>query len=179
MKAPLSISLALLVGLSCPLLSGCFNQVAQEALSLPQEALTLRRLQTRRFDTSDEQQLLESALSVLQDLGFSIDETEGQLGVLVASKNRDASDTGELIGSFVLGAMWDEDIAVDVEQKIRAAVVTRRTGPHSCTVRITFQRTVWNNHGEISRTESLEDPQLYQEFFSKLSKSVFLTAHYL
>ena len=179
MKAPLTISVALLLVVSSCALTGCFNQVANEALTLPQEALELRRLQTRRFDTSDEQSLLEASLSVLQDLGFSIDETEGQLGVLVASKNRDASDTGELSGSFGLGAMWNEDIPVDVEQKIRAAVVTRRTGQHTCTIRITFQRTVWNNRGEISRTESLEDPTLYQEFFAKLSKSVFLTAHNL
>jgi hypothetical protein len=73
--------------------------------------------------------------------------------------------------------MSGEEVPHDVEQKIRASVVTKRLGPHSCTVRITFQRTVWNNRGEISKAESLEEPELYQEFFSKLSKSVFLTAH--
>ena len=158
-------------------LSGCFNEVAKEALTLPSEALSLRRLQTRRFETTDEPLLLESTLGVLQDLGFSIDESEGQLGVLVASKNRDASTVGDFIGSIVIGTMSGEDVPHDVEQKIRASVVTKRLGPHSCTVRITFQRTVWNNRGEISKAESLEEPELYQEFFSKLSKSVFLTAH--
>jgi hypothetical protein len=151
--------------------------MAKEALTLPQEALSLRRLQTRRFDTTDEPLLLESALGVLQDLGFSIDESESQLGVLVASKNRDASTVGDFVGSIFIGALSGDDVPHDVEQKIRASVVSKRLGPNACTVRITFQRTVWNNRGEISKAESLENPELYQEFFSKLSKSVFLTAH--
>jgi len=44
-------------------------------------------------------------------------------------------------------------------------------------VRVTFQRIVWDEQGRVSRSESLEDPELYQEFFFKLSKAVFLEAH--
>jgi len=36
---------------------------------------------------------------------------------------------------------------------------------------------VWNNRGELWKIESLEDPELYQGFFTKLSKAVFLTAN--
>lgn len=158
---------------------GCANGVAAGALTVQPQALELRRLQTRRFDTGDEQKLLEAALSVLQDLGFEIDETEGALGVLVASKNRDATDTGELIGSFVLGGFTDSHPLYDVEQRIRAAVVTRRISREETSVRVTFQRTVWNNRGEISRNQSLEDPELYREFFFKLGNAMFLEAHSL
>lgn len=157
-------------------LSGCVNQMAREALTLQPEALEQRRIQTRRFDTQSEHELLTASLEVLQDLGFSVDETEPDLGLIVASKNRDASSTGEMIGAFIIGAAADTQVTYNVEQRIRASVVTRSLGKSGTSVRVTFQRIVWNNLGEISINESIEEPKLYQEFFVKLSNSVFLTA---
>jgi hypothetical protein len=157
-------------------LSGCVNQMAREALTLQPEALEQRRIQTRRFETQSEHELLTASLEVLQDLGFSVDETEPDLGLIVASKNRDASSTGEMIGAFIIGAAGDTQVSYNVEQRIRASVVTRGLGKSGTSVRVTFQRIVWNNLGEISTNESIEEPKLYQEFFAKLSNSVFLTA---
>jgi hypothetical protein len=157
-------------------LSGCVNEMAREALSLQPEALELRRIQTRRFETKDEHALLSASLEVLQDLGFSVDETEPDLGLIVASKNRDASSSGEMIGAFFIGAATDSEVTYNVEQKIRASVVTRHIGRSGTSVRVTFQRIVWNNLGEVSANESIEEQKLYQEFFAKLSTSVFLTA---
>jgi hypothetical protein len=157
-------------------LSGCVNQMAQEALTLQPEALEQRRIQTRRFETQSEHELLTASLEVLQDLGFSVDETEPDLGLIVASKNRDASSTAEMIGAFIIGAAGDTQVTYNVEQRIRASVVTRGLGKSGTSVRVTFQRIVWNNLGEISINESIEEPKLYQEFFVKLSNSVFLTA---
>ena len=157
-------------------MGGCTTQQAREALTLQPQALELRRIQTRRFETTDEHALLTSSLEVLQDLGFSVDETEPELGLIVASKNRDASSSGEMIGAFFIGAATDSEVTYNVEQKIRASVVTRSMGRSGTTVRVTFQRIVWNNTGAIAANESLEDPRLYQQFFVKLSNSVFLTA---
>lgn len=160
----------------CAPLSGCINEMAREALTLQPEALEQRRIQTRRFETTNEHELLTASLEVLQDLGFAVDETEPELGLIVASKNRDASSTGEMIGAFFIGAASDSEVTYNVEQRIRASVVTKGLGKSGTSVRVTFQRIVWNNLGEISANESLEEPKLYQEFFAKLSKSVFLTA---
>ena len=155
--------------------TGCINERAKAALTIQPEALELRRLQTRRFETQDEKELLSASLAVLQDLGFELDEAQSELGLIVASKNRDAGSTGQILGAIIIGAAGDTEVTYDVEQKIRASVVTKPIGRAGTNVRVTFQRTVWNNRGAISANESIEDPQLYQEFFYKLSKSVFLT----
>ena len=155
---------------------GCVQPVPPDALALSPESFRLRQMQTRRFDTRDEQTLLQASLGVLQDLGFEVDESESRLGVIVASKVRDATDAGQIAGSIIIGILADERIPIDVEQKIRASVVTRSLSARETAVRVTFQRTVWNDRGQISRNESLEQPELYNEFFYKLSKSVFLEA---
>lgn len=169
-SAPL-IALALVIQFS---FCGCINQRAREALTIQPEALSLRNLQTRRFETKDEALILSAAVDVLQDLGFEIDETESGLGVIVASKNRDATSTPQIVGSIIIGGLSDSPPIYEVEQRIRASLVTRPVEHSSIAVRITFQRTVWNNRGEISTNESLEDPELYRDFFAKLSESIFL-----
>jgi len=157
-------------------LTGCVNEMAKRALTIQPEAPELRRLQTRRFETRDEHEILSASLAVLQDLGFEVDESEPDLGLIVVSKNRDAGSTGEMLGSIIIGAMGDEDVTYNVEQKIRASVVTTPLGRRGIGVRVTFQRVVWDNRGAVSTRESVEDAQLYQDFFSKLSQSVFLSA---
>lgn len=157
----------------------CTPSVPREVLQLRPESMALRQLQTRRFDTSDEKNLLSAALGVLQDLGFTIDESEASLGVLVASKQRDAYDTGQIVGAIMVGALLGTEVSYDTEQRIRVSVVTAPVSKKSTKLRVTFQRVVWNSRHDITRSESLEDATLYQEFFDKLSKAVFLEAHEL
>lgn len=158
-------------------LCSCAVQVPREALELREESLALRQLQTRRFDSKDEKGLLRAAASVLQDTGYNLDESEMGLGVIVASKSRDAGSTGQVIGKILIIALGGGNMPIDASQKIRASLVTRPISKNETSLRVTFQRVVWNDRNEISRSESLEDPQLYQDFFEKLSKAVFLEAH--
>jgi len=41
-------------------------------------------------------------------------------------------------------------------------------------VRAVFQKKVLNNRGEITSIENIDDMKFYQDFFSKLDKSIFL-----
>ncbi|MHC4136817.1 MAG: hypothetical protein ACYS0K_17810 [Planctomycetota bacterium] len=138
-----------------------------------------RRMQTRRFETTDEILILQASSALLVDHGFTIDTSEDRLGVLVASKDRKAIEAGQVILSIIAGALSKSDVPYDHHQKMRASIVTRRVGKKSLAVRATFQRIVWNNHGQISKREPLNDPEIYTEFFAKLAKALFLEAHEL
>lgn len=171
LKKPLCLLLAASMAVS-----GCVQTIPKEALQLRPESMQLRQLQTRSFDTGDEKKLLTAGASVLQDLGFSIDESETKLGVIVGSKDRDAVEAGQVAGAVMVAVLFGVAMPIDKNQKIRASLVTRPNGKKS-NLRVTFQRVIWNTQGQVSRTESVEDAKIYQEFFEKLSKSVFLEAN--
>ncbi|MBI2736790.1 MAG: hypothetical protein HYX38_09630 [Rhodospirillales bacterium] len=166
-----------MVGICASLLGACTQTIPPEALQLSATSLQDRQMQTRRFDTKDEEKLQRASAQVLQDLGFQIDESETRLGVIVASKSRDATETGQIIGSIVVALVFGVHMPTDKHQKIRASLVTRPVDNGSdVAVRITFQRLVWNTQNNLSKIEGINDPKIYQEFFEKLSQSVFLTA---
>ena len=161
-------------------LAACAQQIPKEALQLSPDSLERRQAQTRVFETDNEAELLSASAALLQDLGFNLDESEVDLGVIVGSKVRDATEANQVAASIVMAALFFVAMPWDDEQKIRAAVITRQlTDRNGFAVRLTMQRIVWNIQGQVSKTEPLDDPGMYQEFFSKLSKAVFLEAQEL
>jgi len=161
-------------------LVACQQSVPKEALQLSPDSLERRQAQTRVFETSDEAELLSASAALLQDLGFTLDESEVDLGVLVASKNRDATEVGQVVGAVAMAIVFGARVPVDDQQRIRAALVTRKLEDRrGYAVRLTMQRIVWNTDGQVSKTEPIDDQRIYQEFFDKLSKSVFLEAQEL
>jgi len=166
-----------IVVLPVGLFNGCMG-IPKNALAMNKATLEDRQVQTRQFETNDEAKILAACASVLQDLGFNLDESETELGLLVASKEREALDGAQLALS-VFCALGGSHLPYDVKQRIRVSIVTAPTGEMGkrVAVRITFQRIVWNSDRQITRLEKLDDPEMYQGFFDKLSKAVFLEAH--
>ena len=160
------------------LLAGCQSTPPERALQLPAASLVTRQLQTRRFVEISESQLLAASAGVLQDLGFNLDESEVELGLIVASKRQAAIKSGVHEFMKLLEIFADIEIPVDRDQRIRASLVSWPVPgvDEEFFVRVTFQRVVWNTENDISKRQTLEDPIIYQEFFDRLSKSVFLEA---
>ena len=163
-------------------LVACQNRIFEQALTLSPDSLRDRQLQTRIFEAIDEKKLLTASAAVLQDLGFTIDETEVRCGVIVCSRDRDVTETVEVVLSVALEilsilVLSPTSVPYDQTQKVLASLVTTPADNQRIAVRITFHQMVWDSDGNITKNEQINDPQIYQEFFSKLSKSVFLVAH--
>ena len=158
--------------------SGCAGTIPPEALRWNKETLKERQLQTRKYDTQKEGDVLSACAALLQDLGFALDESETELGMLLGSKDRDATDAAQVTAMIFVALLGGGAMPIDRVQKMRASVITRlNEDGTSMLVRVTFQRVVWNTQGQVSKSESMNDPEIYQEFFSKLSKAIFLEAH--
>lgn len=172
--------------------AGChnYNDVAMKLGEPPKieaggATVGLRTLQSRQFETLDEHRLLLAGTQAMQDLGFAIGESSSTVGVLVGSKQRDAKESGQVVGQVALSItmalfgvyyqpMWDK------EQNIIVNLVTIPIQNSQKTeVRVSFERQLTNNHGQLWRSEVLLDEEIYQEFFTLFAQSAFLEAEEL
>jgi len=170
--------------------AGCVTPTQPaELFQLTAESPRNKAMETRFFETKDEVKLLSASAAVLQDLGFQIEESVQDVGFLRATKERSAREYGQNIGRFFafLLSLGGFVMPVDLHQKIEATLVARPINAEGTRreVRIIFYRVVWKGDGQADRQyippgqqkmEMLRDPAMYQQFFAKLSKAVFLEA---
>ncbi len=160
-----------------------------ELFQLSPESPQNRAMQTRFFETAHENELLSASAAVLQDLGFQVEESVRQMGFLRATKDRSAREYGQYINKFfmLILSLGHYMMPVDFHQKIASALIARPVNPEGTRheVRIMFYRVVWKGDGQADRNyippgqqkmEMIRDPLIYQQFFAKLSKAVFLEA---
>ncbi len=182
--APLALLLSVL-------LAGCVEPTKPDELfQLSPESNQNRAMQTRMFETSDEKELLSASAAALQDLGFQVEESVREVGFLRAAKERSAREYGQYLQQALMLVLslgkWRGP--VDLHQKIAATLIARPLNEDGTRreVRIMFYRVVWKGEGQSDQTyippgeqkmEMIRDPEIYQQFFAKLSKAVFLEPH--
>lgn len=170
----------------CLSLTACAT-LPEDAFRLTESALELREMQSRVYEEATEIEILSASTAVFQDLGYAIDEIEKDLGVVSASKRADATNELEILGNvaldlvdcfvtFLLGCENASYKSSKGVQDIRMTLVVlpdlSRERTHR--VRLTMQRFIWDRGGKLYGQETVNDITVYQAFFDKLSKSVFL-----
>ena len=176
------------------LLSSCITKPKPETFfQLTPSSAKYKALQSRIIESSKDKELLSASAAVLQDLGFQIEESVVDAGMLRAVKERSAREYSQEIGQvfiFILSVFGQSAIIipVDLHQQIAATLVMHpiENSPSRFNVRIVFHRTLWKGEGSsgnqsilpgLQSMEMIYDPKIYQQFFAKLSKSVFLEIH--
>ena len=181
-RRPRFLKLFLIVFL-CLGVVGCAS-VPKGFLKPSEGYLESRQLQIRQYDTTNQEQIVTAVAGVLQDLGFTLDASETQVGFVAASKKADATNKGQMFWAGFVDALnalggtpSNASAGCDASQVIKASVIAKLSLDGSKTVvRVTFQRVVWNVGGQINKVESLKEPEIYQKFYDSLSKAIFLEA---
>ena len=161
----------------CVTLAGCVS-IPENILATSPKSLERRQIEARKFTGLQEVTLVTAVGAVIQDLGFTLEGSETKLGLIVAHKDRDAVQAGEVVAAVLIALLGGGQTAISRDQKIRVSVVILPTADKvrdSWQVRATFQRIVTRSDNS-QFAETLEDPKLHSEFFEKLSKAVFLEA---
>lgn len=153
--------------------AGC-TSIPQDALRLSPTSLEDRQMQSRRYETTDEARILSACAGLMQDMGFNLDESESDLGIIVGSKQRSAASAAQVTTAVALAVLTGAYMPTDDQQTMRCCIATSPHGSAHIAVRVTFQRMVWDTEGNCTRREGIKNPEIYLEFFDRLSKAVFL-----
>ena len=158
--------------------TGCATTAPEDLFQVAETSLQDRQLQSRFFETNNEVELLSAGVAVLQDMGYSIDETETKSGVVTASKTVDATNNAQIAGAVLRAVLGGGGMSIDRPHQIKVSFVTlpSKNNKNGYLARATFQRIVTNTQGQVTKAETMKTEELYAEFFNKLSKSVFLEA---
>ena len=151
--------------------------------------LARREVSTRRFDTTDERKVLVASAQTLQDMGYIIDESEVELGLIVARHRTELRAPGP-DGTYPKfrtvthcnpqGACTTHVVrdVFDIE-RIRSITlaVNRSPADEGTHVRIDISEHRLTNWDTTHGGRRIKDARVYQEFFNKLSQSLFLQEH--
>ena len=109
--------------------------------------LERRQLQTREYDTLDKAMTLRSVVATLQDLDFTIDIADLNLGTVTATRlhHHAKYETYEMKMTVTVRERENNRIAVRANARLAE--------------------------------EAIDNAQTYQDFFAALDKSMFLTLH--
>lgn len=157
------------------LISACVNN-QKNLYVMPTDYLAVRQIETRKYTTQNEKEVLTAVAQVLQDLGYTIIESETKLGVLTADANRNPDNMGGQIALAILFALSGQQPMVDTEQQISVTVVTNKD-KDGVSVRVGFARIVYNTQPSQTRLQKITDEEIYKAFFNKLDQSMFLTGN--
>lgn len=132
--------------------------------------LEVREFQTRTFDTPKTDEVLTAVVEAFQDQGFMVKNVVPQVGLVSASREVDVENDGQAAFQvFFMGqnAVWSKNALIEATANVK-------TQGGRTKVRANFQEKVMNNRGGTDSVTTIEDPKFYQDFFDKISKSIFI-----
>lgn len=165
--------------------------------------LEIREYQTRTYDNQDTKSVMKAVINTLQDEGFTISNSDTNLGFLTAKKEFQLKKTSKglvtiysigFVGGvadaiFTFGILsyvpvyYAGLIAMEIRPKhfiINCTANVSEFGSQS-KIRITFtQKMFGKRDGQVAgkktriKTEHIKDRKFYQNFFTKIDKSLFI-----
>jgi len=153
-------------------LLGCSNQVMPPVAALEATSALapdgIAEYQEIALIGISEQQALYAASQILTEEGYAVDGTQPTLGFVMGTKGRNAENMVQRAGMAVMLLMFRIPIPIDEREIVRAGIVVRGDNAGHSRLRLTLQRIMIDSNNRISRASMIDDPALYQAFFTRL-----------
>lgn len=151
--------------------SGC-SSIPKDAFLLTPSNLEDRRLESRIFSTIDESTLLKDGAVILENMGYTTDLMNPDIGLLTATKHEERKGTAAMVMTVLSAGL----ASTDKEQAYKATFTTMPSHDKqgAYITRLTLQRIVFNSDDEATSVELIKDAELYKLFYERLEASTFI-----
>lgn len=151
------------------ILGGCTNNLKPpEPKQMSQ--LEWRTLQTKSFETSNNLSVMKALIASLQDEGFIIESTDSQLGLISAVKEiTETDEKDKAFQEFWVGKATGYQTSKRITASCTVATIGKETK-----VRVNLTAKGMTESGGSLWSQPIDNPEVYQNIFSKIDKSIFL-----
>jgi hypothetical protein len=151
-------------------LSGC-SSIPKDAFLLTPSPQETRELESRVFPTKDELALLKDSAVILENMGYTANVVNTDVGLLTATKRQSTGGLGSTVVSILSIGM----ASTDKDQVYKATFTTRPSynKDNALITRLTLQRMVVDSDGKVTGVETLMDKDAYKIFYERLEASSF------
>jgi len=152
-------------------LTGC-SSIPKDAFVLAPSNMGEKRLESRVFTTRDETTLLKDGAVILENMGYTIDLMQPDIGLVTATRHEEQSGTASMIMTILSAGLASSN-----DELVYKATFTSRPSPDNRSAyitRLTLQHMVMNSDGEATSIETIKDKDLFKLFYERLEASTFV-----
>ncbi|MCF7871251.1 MAG: hypothetical protein K9L95_06240 [Candidatus Omnitrophica bacterium] len=149
----------LVIFLTIVLLSGC---AAPRTTLSPMQ---VRNITTKHIE-GDYEDIYRACITVFQDQGYVIKNTDMDTGLIVAYVDRESSKNSQFWQSFWAGYVYNKGTAVEV------SCMVNKISDNASDVRINIQETTYSQWGSKQNIKQIYDKEVYRNIFNEIITEV-------
>jgi len=127
--------------------------------------MQIRQLTTKMIDGNYEN-VFRATMTILQDQGYVIKNTDMNSGLIVANVDRETSGGSQFAQALFLGKITDKNTVVEVSATIN------KLNDKTQELRLNIQETNYTGGGGKNNIKQIHDEKVYQKLFNDITLEV-------
>jgi hypothetical protein len=127
--------------------------------------MQIRQLTTKMIEGSYEN-VFRATMTILQDQGYVIKNTDMNSGLIVANIDRETSGGSQFFQALLVGSVYDKNTFIEVSATVN------KLNEKTQEIRLNIQETNYSGSGNKQDIEQIYDEEVYQKLFNEITLEV-------
>lgn len=127
--------------------------------------MQIRQLTTKMIEGSYED-VFRATMTILQDQGYVIKNTDMNSGLIVANIDRETSGGSQFMQALFLGSITDKNTVIEVSATVN------KLNEQTQELRLNIQETNYSGSGAKQKINQIYDEKVYQNLFNEITLEV-------